>query len=322
MTTDPRFGRRLALKLAAGLAAGAAAAATLDCTRASETEEGAATMLEPAAPTVAPIATALQLVDWTFPEASFGTAAASILVSPHAPGARFPVLVALHGRGEARKDPARGARGWPDDYALVRAMKRVAAPPLTREDYLGFVRAPELARTNAALAARPFGGLVVVCPYVPDVHLEDGAAIDAYGQWILSSLLPRVRRELPVLLTPAATGIDGISLGGAVALRVGLTHPEAFGAVGALQPALEVTDTQSWTDLVVAARRVRPQLALRLTTSEGDPFRGAVGKLSSALQAAQQSHDSAILPGPHDYPFNRGPGALTMLLWHDRVLRG
>ncbi len=48
-------------------------------------------MLEPAAPTVAPVATALQLVDWTFPEASFGTPAASILVSPHAPGGRgFP----------------------------------------------------------------------------------------------------------------------------------------------------------------------------------------------------------------------------------------
>ena len=83
-----------------------------------------------------------------------------------------------------------------------------------------------------------------------------------------------------------------------------------------------MTDSQSWTDRVVAARRVRPQLAVRLTPSEGDPFRGAVGKLSSALQVAQQSHDSAILPGPHDYPFNRGPGALTMLLWHDRVLRG
>jgi len=22
----------------------------------------------------------------------------------------------------------------------------------------------------------------------------------------------------------------------------------------------------------------------------------------------------------HDYPFNRGPGAIEMLLWHDRVL--
>ena len=267
------------------------------------------------------VSTDLQLVDWTFPDASFGAPAASVLVSPHVEGQRLPVLIALHGRGEARKDPVRGARGWPDDYALVQAMKRVASPPLVRQDYLGLVRDAELARTNAALAARPFGGLVVVCPYVPDVHLEDGDAIDAYGAWLLGTLLPRVRREMPALGTAAATGIDGVSLGGAIALRVGLSHPEAFAAVGALQPALEVSDVQSWADRVIAARRQHPHLALRLTTSEGDPFRGAVGKLSSVLAVAGQAHDAAVLPGPHDYPFNRGPGALTMLLWHDRVLR-
>ena len=108
---------------------------------------------------------------------------------------------------------------------------------------------------------------------------------------------------MPTLTTPAGTGIDGVSLGGAVALRVGLSHPEAFGAVGALQPAIEPTDVRSWADRVIAARRVRPKLALRLTTSEGDPYRVAVGKLSSALGVAQQEHDAAVLPGPHDYPF-------------------
>jgi hypothetical protein len=28
------------------------------------------------------------------------------------------------------------------------------------------------------------------------------------------------------------------------------------------------------------------------------------------------------VPGPHDYEFNRGPGAYEMLMFHDRVLRG
>ena len=278
-------------------------------------------MLAPVAANVDEVSTELQLVDWTFADASFGKPAACVLVSPHVEGERLPVLLALHGRGEARKDPARGAHGWPDDYALMQAMKRVAAPPLLRQDYLGLVRDAELARTNAELAAHPFGGLVVVCPYVPDVHLEDGEAIDAYGRWLLETLLPRVRREMPALGTAAATGIDGVSLGGAVALRVGLSHPEAFAAVGALQPAIEVSDVPSWTERVVAARRRHPRLNLRLTTSEGDPYRGAVGKLSSALAVAGQRHDAAILPGPHDYPFNRGPGALTMLLWQDRMLR-
>jgi len=29
-----------------------------------------------------------------------------------------------------------------------------------------------------------------------------------------------------------------------------------------------------------------------------------------------------VVTGPHDYAFNRGPGALEMLAYHDRVLRG
>ncbi len=42
---------------------------------------------------------------------------------------RFPVLVTMHGRGEALKGPDRGARGWVDDYALRRAIDRLAQPP-------------------------------------------------------------------------------------------------------------------------------------------------------------------------------------------------
>jgi hypothetical protein len=29
-----------------------------------------------------------------------------------------------------------------------------------------------------------------------------------------------------------------------------------------------------------------------------------------------------LVLGPHDYDFNRGPGGIEMLLFHDRVLRG
>jgi hypothetical protein len=29
-----------------------------------------------------------------------------------------------------------------------------------------------------------------------------------------------------------------------------------------------------------------------------------------------------MLTGPHDYVFNRGPGGIEMLLFHDRALRG
>jgi hypothetical protein len=233
---------------------------------------------------------------------------------------RFPVLVALHGRGEAFKGPVDGALGWPRDYALVRAFDRVRAPPLTAADYEGLVERSRLAETNAALVQQPFRGLIVACPWLPDVHPAATGDIAAYARFVVDVLLPRVRAETPALATSSATGIDGVSLGGVVALRIGLTSPEAFGAVGGIQPAIGEGQASDWTALALAARARRPELKLRLVTSLDDYFRDPIYGVSRAWDAAGISHDFADLPGPHDYVFNRGPGSIDLLVWHDRAL--
>ncbi len=233
---------------------------------------------------------------------------------------RYPVLVALHGRGEAQRGPDRGVLGWPRDYELLRAIERVCAPPLTTTDFEGFVETKHLSETNRALVERPFGGLVVVCPYVPDIDLKKPALMHDYGRYLCESVLPRVRRELPVLAAPASTGIDGVSLGGAVALRVGLGHAEAFGAVGTLQAAIGGEQIPEIVDLAKSARAKRPDLRFRLLTSKDDYFHDVLVRASNALRSANVAHDFVDVPGPHDYPFNRGPGAIEMLLFHDRVL--
>ena len=50
-------------------------------------------------------------------------------------------------------------------------------------------------------------------------------------------------------------------------------------------------------------------------------YYAAPGKLD-ALNAEHVAHEFVVVAGPHDYAFNRGPGGIEMLLWHDRVLRG
>ena len=42
--------------------------------------------------------------------------------------------------------------------------------------------------------------------------------------------------------------------------------------------------------------------------------------LSAAWRAAGIAHDFADVPGPHDYVFNRGPGSIELLLWHESAL--
>lgn len=246
--------------------------------------------------------------------------AVTIVPAWRKPDEKLPLLFAFHGRGEAMKGPEVGVMGWPKDYKLLRAIERVCAPPLTAEDFETFVEAPRLREHNQRLGAHPFKGLCIVCPYSPDTDWRKPKAMTDYGAYIIGTVLPRALKELPVLGTPASIGLDGVSLGGAQSLRIGLNNAERFGAVGTLQAAIDENQVQEVTDLARAARATNPTIALRLLTSKDDYFKRAIRLTSQAWKQAGISHDFEEVPGPHDYPFNRGPGAIEMLLWHDRVL--
>ena len=261
-----------------------------------------------------------QVLEWSFGGDASPEARASVVLPPLRPGERTPLLIALHGRGEARKGPELGALGWPHDYALPRAARRLRSPPLQAADFEGFVAPKRLAEHNARLARSPYRGLVVVCPYLPDLDLKSPLALRDYGDYLKHTVLPRARRELPVLPGRASTGIDGVSLGGIVSLRAGLAHPEEYACVGSLQAAIDDPWIPELVEALRAARAREPSLKLRLLTSDRDYFRRVITATSQALRAASLDHEYLLVPGPHDYPFNRGPGALEMLLWHDLQL--
>jgi iron(III)-salmochelin esterase len=267
-----------------------------------------------------------RVVDWSFPGASAegGAERAVAVVPPQAPGEtrRFPVLIALHGRGEAVRGPEAGAYGWIRDYHLLAHLAALGRGVLRREDFQSFVASERLASFNAALRERPYGGLVVVCPHTPDV-LKPPAAFEAaapFARWVVEALLPRVLAECPA--DANAVGIDGVSLGGRVALLTGLGAPAAFKSVGTLQPAFQTAEAEALAGRARAYVDARPEGQLRLLTSEEDPFREAVGAIHEAFRAVGVRHGHRVVPGPHNYAFNRGPGGLEMLTWHDRVLRG
>lgn len=261
---------------------------------------------------------------WDYPSSPEGPTRVVVSVPPHGKGEKFPVLIALHGRGEALKGPERGARGWIDDYGLPRALQRLGAPPLTVQDLQGFASKSRLGLLNRALLEAPYRGLIVVMPYTPTSLAGERpfSAVVGYGKFLVGQVLPRVTRETPAIGTPETTGIDGVSLGGRVGLLVGLQLPEAFGAVAGLQAAFDSTDAPAILALVRRARAKNPKQKVRLLTSDDDYFVGANHAISDALGSEGLDHRLIVVPGPHDYSFNRGPGVYEMLIYHDRVLRG
>jgi hypothetical protein len=231
----------------------------------------------------------------------------------------LPVLFALHGAGESVHPPSRACLAWSVDYHVDDAFTALLGGRPLREAYGGLVTEARLTAVAAQLRARPFRGLVLVTPFTPNLLAEPvgSEAIAAFGQWLTGPVLDAVRREVPTVEAAAATGIDGVSLGGRLALEVGLAHPESFGVIGAIQPALGPETATALADLAVRALRGRP---LRLLGSDEDPGLPALRAFSSALRRSRVAHDLVIARGPHGYEFNRGPGSLELLLYHGATL--
>jgi iron(III)-salmochelin esterase len=164
--------------------------------------------------------------------------------------------------------------------------------------------------------------VLVVGVYTPDLLADanDPVALASYADWVAGVLVPKVQKTFPVASTaPRQVGVDGVSLGGMVALEVGLRHPELFATVGTMQPAIRGREA-ALADLAQQARAKHHQ-QLRLLSSDNDPLLPVTKTLSSELRKRRITHELLVTPGGHDYAFNRGPGAVELLHFHDRALR-
>jgi poly(3-hydroxybutyrate) depolymerase len=235
---------------------------------------------------------------------------------------RLPLVVAFHGMGESKLGPERGYRAWVERYGLTRAYEALLGGLLVRDAFGGLVRDAELKALNAELKLQPFSGVFVVGVYTPDLLAEVSHPdrIDAYAEWVAKKLVPKVQRMFPVVSdAPRSVGVDGVSLGGMVALEVGLRFPDVFAAVGSMQPAIRGREAE------LAERAARAQASapqqLRLLSSDQDPLLDVTRKLSEELRRRHVPHTLKVTPGGHDYAFNQGPGAIELLHFHDRALR-
>src|SRR5262249_61571610 len=115
------------------------------------------------------------------------------------------------------------------------------------------------------------------------------AKAEGPARFVADQLLPRASREPPALGTPASTGIDGVSLGGRAALGIGLLRPNAFAVVASMQAALRVDNSDDVLHRARAAKSQKPDLYVRLLTSDDDYF----------LKANRTVFDGLIAAGIH-----------------------
>jgi enterochelin esterase-like enzyme len=222
--------------------------------------------------------------------------------------------------GETRSQ-ALGLRAWPELYGLEEAYRNLLRPPLPRPGKGRYLTDAHRAALDASLGAEPFRGLVCVCPVTPNARKAPDAvlALDRYADWIETVLLPEVARRAPLA---GPVGLDGVSLGGYVALEVLTRKPDLFRTLGGVQTAIGPERAVEYAERLAKALRGRGAFPLHLETSTDDPFRGANELLSRELGRRGISCDLEVLPGPHDQAWLREAGTLAMLRWQERKLRG
>lgn len=242
-----------------------------------------------------------------------------VLVTPKylSPGQNLPVAVLLHGLGETTNERL-GAYAWVERYGLGSAWQRLKRAPIERTSARGEWTDERLAEVNAELAARPFRGMVLVCPFMPNP--KSPADLDSYASWIESSLLPRVRKETQVATTAAQTYLCGVSLGGYVSLEMLARLPNVFGAWAGVQTAIGPFAAPGYAEKIAKGWNGTPHPMLLLTSTQ-DHWKASSEALAAAFRAKNLATTYRVVPGPHDQPWLREAGTIEALLWLDRIGR-
>lgn len=228
------------------------------------------------------------------------------------PTQRLPLLVLLHGLGETGNERL-GAHAWLEKYGLGSAWNRLKRAPVERTSKRGEWTSERLAEVNADLAARPFRGFAMACPFMPNP--SGPADLDAYARWVETSLVPRARKEAQTIEEPSRTYLGGVSLGAYVSLEMLTRLPHLFGAWGGVQTAIGTWAAERYAQKIAAA----PPRPLLVLTSTQDHWKTSSEALDAALTAKKLAHTFRVIPGPHDQPWLREAGTIETLLWFDRL---
>ncbi|MBF8257515.1 MAG: hypothetical protein HW375_2422 [Anaerolineales bacterium] len=117
--------------------------------------------------------------------------------------------------------------------------------------------------------------------------------------WEPEFLLPYIRATYAGDGDPELAAIGGLSRGAGWALRIGLHHPELFGAIGLHSPAVLPPDMFYLADWVAQARQASQVPRLWIDVAERDTSRAGAEELAGLLDDLGLSYAWSSAPGEH-----------------------
>ncbi len=241
------------------------------------TEPPAATATpEPPEPTATPsLELAGQVLDGTYHSAVTGQTESYRVYLP--PGydevdRRYPTLYLLH--------------GWPYD-----------------ERHWDALGVDETA--DAGMVGGTFPHFVIVLPGADSdgLYVTTSGGAGSFEEQVVNELVPHIDATFRTLQTREARAIGGISRGGVWSLEIALTHPDAFGIVGAHSPALSANRAPPAYDPFYLIQQPGVEnVRVYLSAGDQDWAREATRQLHQALNERGIPNEFAIHEGAHVDP--------------------
>ncbi len=230
---------------------------------------------------------------------------------------KFPLVIAFGGAGECARAPRDGSLAWIDYYKTDEAVKALATNHLADKNFRGLATPAEISSFNRRLKNHAYQGVILVCPYSPPLSLREDLEIPEYEKFIVEELLPQLKKRYRI--APASVGVDGVSMGGARSLYYGFKYPEHFQSIGAVQGAFGPY-FPIYKELIKENIDLLKHRSIQLVTSDRDFCARSVERMHALLVENNIPHRLLRLTGPHDYIFNQGPGAISLLMFHNEAL--
>ncbi len=177
-------------------------------------------------------------------------------------------------------------------------------------DYLNLIDAAAI--LDRLIADRRIPPLVTV--FIPPLNRTTEYNRDpAYTRFIVEEVVPFIQATYNTDPNPARTGTLGASLGGLIALHLGVTHPETFGLVAGQSGAYSLND-----DGIIRGLAVQEPLPLRLHLVVGTYETAVAGNpVEGDLLGANRRLVGTLRDQGYDLRYIEAPAGHSWGLWRD-----
>jgi predicted alpha/beta superfamily hydrolase len=230
------------------------------------------------------------------------------------PNPRYSVLYMHDGQNCFDRATSAFGNEWEIDETLTRLIRDKRIPPLI------------VVAIDNGLANR-----INELTYVADAKHGGGQAA-AYAEFLLTEVKPFIEKTYRIEAGPAHTFLGGSSLGGLVSLEIARRHPNIFGGVIAMSPAIWWSDdallkeveadpgglvgARVWIDM--GSRESVPDSSTGASNTQSQRFVDAARRLDVALTKHRTDHHLLIddKHAEHNEPAwaSRFPEAITYIL--------